>query len=156
MPSTTTNYSGRIVDISLFNQGDSDNLSNLGIRPQSLVITGKLKASQNYLRILLSNIGERKEEPLLGSDVVSIFKSCNFSFMSQVTQNFSIANENTIKYIKSKYTSDTPTDERIDKVIINNLEFNAGGKILLYLTLYTVDAEAHSFYLPVTWFNNYQ
>lgn len=156
MSSTTTNYSGRLVDISLFNQGDSDNLSNLGIRPQSLVITGKLKASQNYLRILLSSIGERKEEPLLGSDAISIFKSSNFSFMSQVTQNFSIANENTIKYIKSKYTSNTPVDERIDKVIVNNLEFSAGGKILLYLTLYTVDAEAHSFYIPVTWFNNYQ
>jgi hypothetical protein len=155
MSSTTTNYSGRLVDISLFNQGDSNNLSNLGVRPQSLVITGKLKASQNYLRILLSNIGERKEDPLFGSDVVSVFKSCNFSFMSQVNQNFSIANENTIKYIKSKYTNDTPIDERIDKVEINNLEFSAGGKVSLYLTLYTLNAEEYNFYLPVTWFNNY-
>jgi hypothetical protein len=152
--STTTNYSGRLVDISLFNQGNENNLSNLGVRPQSLVITGKLKASQNYLRILFSNIGERKEDPSFGSEAPSIFKSCNFSFMSQVTQNFSIANENTIKYIKSKYTNETPTDEKIDKVVINNLEFNAGGRILLYLTLYTVEAEAHNFYLPITWFNN--
>ena len=94
------------------------------------------------------------KEPLLGSDIISVFKSCNFSFMSQVAQNFSIANEKTIKYIKSKYTSQTPTDEKIDKVIINNLEFSAGGKLSLYLTLYTVDADSNSFYLPTTWFNN--
>ena len=155
MPSTTINYSNRLVDISLFNERDADNVSNLGVRPQSLVITGKLKASQNYLRILLSNIGERKEEPLLGSDIVSIFKSSNFSFMSQVTQNFSIANLKTVNYIKSKYTKNTPVDEKIDKVEVINLKFTAGGKISLHLVLYTQLAEIHDFYLPVTWFNEY-
>lgn len=149
--STTVNYTGRKVDIALFGLTNSGTPIDLGLRPTALAITGKLKASQNYIKTLLSQLSERKEDPTYGSGFVSSLKSRNITFPIQITQAFSSANLLVLKYLKDFYDSSVPLDERIDKVDLLNYSIEPGGKISLTLQLYTQAGETYVFYLPVAW-----
>jgi hypothetical protein len=148
---TTTNYSNRLIDLSLFPEKTSESPVNLGIRPIPLVITGKLKASQNYIRILLSDVGERKENKLFGSTLYSSFKTTNISFPVQIYQIFSSQNLLVLKWIKERYNDQTPLDERIEKVELINYGVQPGGQIILDIKLYTQAGETAEIHLPVKW-----
>lgn len=150
---TTTNYSGRNVDIALFGSSPTGAAISMGIRPTALAIAGKLKASQNYIKCLLSTNGERLEDPDFGSDFVPSLLSTNISFPIQIQQAFSIQNILTLKWIKSQYTSLTPLDEQIDTVTLLNYSIVSGGNINLSLQLLTKAGETAAFYLPVSWSN---
>jgi hypothetical protein len=151
---TTKNYFNRKLDIALFGETISGVPINMGTRPTSLVITGKLKASQNYLRVLLSNLGERKENELMGSTLIKNIKSGNVSFSSEVEQIFLIENVLVLKWIKERYTDDIPDDERIDNVKLLNFDIQPGGQVILNLSLTTVAGETSAVHLPIVWSNN--
>lgn len=151
---TTKNYFNRKIDIALFGETTSGSAVNMGTRPQSLAITGKLKASQNYIRIFLSSLGERKESPLLGSTLIKNFRSNNIAFAAEIQQIFLVENVLVLKWIKERYNQDIPEDERIDNVILLNYAIQPGGKVTLNLQLTTVAGESVAFHLPVVWSNN--
>jgi hypothetical protein len=151
---TTKNYFNRKIDVALFGETSSGNAINMGTRPVSLAITGKLKASQNYLRTFLSNLGERKEAPLFGSTLIKNFKSNNIAFTAEIQQIFLVENVLVLKWIKERYNQDVPDDERIDNVILLNYAIQPGGKVILNLQLTTVAGESVAFHLPVVWSNN--
>ena len=98
---TTVNYSGRKVDIALFGSTTSGIAIEMGMRPRALAITGKLKASQNYIKTLLSMVGERKEDSTYGSSLIPSLLASNISFPIQIQQAFSIQNALVLKWIKS-------------------------------------------------------
>ena len=148
---TTTNYSGRKVDIALFGSTPSGAAIEMGMRPTALAITGKLKASQNYIRTLLSMVGERKEDGTYGSELIQSLLSTNISFPIQIQQAFSIQNALVLKWIKSLYTDATALDEQIDTVALLDYSIQPGGKVSLSLQLSTLAGETASFYLPVAW-----
>jgi hypothetical protein len=148
---TTTNYSNRLVDLSIFPSKVGDRPTLLGIRPTPLVITGKLKASQNYLKTLLADIGERKEDPYFGSQLYSSFKTTNISFPVQIQQIFSSQNLLVLKYIKERYNDQTPLDEKISTVELINYAIQPGGQIILEMKLYTEAGETADIHLPVRW-----
>lgn len=148
---TTVNYSNRQIDISLFPAKNSDKIPLLGLRPSPMVITGKLKASQNYLRVLLSSAGERKENSNFGSNLFNIFKTSNISYPIQIIQNFSIQNLLVLKWFKERYNKQTPIDEKIRKVDLLNYNIQPGGQIILELKLHTEAGETEDIHLPVKW-----
>lgn len=147
----TSNYSNRLIDLSLFPAKTGDSPVKLSLRPIPLVVTGKLKASQNYIKTLLSDIGERKEEPLYGSTLYSGLKSSNISFPVQILQIFSSQNLLVLKWIKERYNNQTPIDEKIDKVELMEYALQPGGQIILDLKLYTQAGETADIHLPVKW-----
>ena len=151
---TTKDYFNRKLDIALFGETTSGVPINMGTRPVSLVITGKLKASQNYLRVLLSNLGERKENPLMGSILIKNIRSGNIAFSSEIEQIFLIENVLVLKWIKERYTNDIPNDERIDNVKLLNYAIQSGGRVILDLSLTTVAGETSAIHLPIIWSNN--
>jgi hypothetical protein len=151
---TTKDYFNRKLDIALFGETVSGVPIDMGTRPTSLVITGKLKASQNYLRVMLSNLGERKEDSLLGSTLIKNLKSSNIAFTSEIQQIFLIENVLVLKWIKERYNNDVPNDERIDNVKLKNFSIQPGGKVILDLELTTVAGESLPFHLPIIWSNN--
>jgi hypothetical protein len=148
---TTTNYSNRSLDLSIFPLKKTEKPSSLGLRPTVLVITGKLKASQNYIKALLSNIGERKEDESFGSTLMSDIKSSNISFPIQIQQSFSSQNLFVLRWIKKQYNETTPLDERIKKAELINYSIQPGGKVFLDIKLYTEAGEVADIHLPVTW-----
>jgi len=147
---TTVNYSGRNVDIALFDNNASGNPVSLGIRPTALAVTGKLKASQNYIKAMLSTSGERLEDPSYGSSLIANLMSKNISFPIQIQQAFSSQSALTLRWIKSQYTSTTPLDEQINTVTLLNYSIQATS-ISLSLQLSTQAGETAVFYLPVAW-----
>lgn len=151
---TTKNYFNRKVDIALFGETDSGKPIDMGTRPISLVISGKLKASQNYLRVMLSNLAERKEDPLFGSTLIKNFRSNNIAFSSEIEQIFLIENVLVLKWIKERYNNNTPQDEQIDSVQLLNYDIQPGGRVILNLELTTVAGESAAFHLPIVWSNN--
>ena len=150
----TKNYFNRKIDIALFGETESGVPVSMGTRPVSLVITGKLKASQNYLRVMLSNLGERKEDINFGSTLIKNFRSNNIAFSSEIEQIFLIENVLVLKWIQERYNGDTPEDERIDNVKLLNYDIQSGGRVILNLELTTVAGESALFHLPVVWSNN--
>lgn len=151
---TTKNYFNRKLDIALFGETTSGTPIGMGTRPVSLVITGKLKASQNYLRVLLSNLAERKESPLMGSTLIRNIRSGNIAFSSEIEQIFLIENVLVLKWIKERYTDGVPDDERIDNVKLLNYAIQPGGQVILNLNLTTVAGETSVVHLPIIWSNN--
>lgn len=148
---TTINYTGRAVDIALFGLSTDGRAVNMGIRPTALAITGKLKSSQNYIRALLSTVGERKEHPTFGSDLIKEFKSSNISFPSQIDQIFAICNISVLKWLKDRYYDTTPEDEQVSSAQLLSYSVEPGGKISLNIQLTTMAGESVAFHLPVTW-----
>ena len=128
MPNTTTNYTGRSIDISLFGSSPTGASIEMGLRPTALAITGKLKASQNYIRAMFSSVGERREEPRYGSALISGLIGTNINFPIQINQIFSTQNALALNWIKSNYTSSTPLDEQIDTVTLLSYSILSGQK----------------------------
>lgn len=147
---TTTNYTGRSVDVALFGVSQGGAV-DMGLRPTALAVAGKLKASQNYIRALLSTAEERKEDPEFGSSMVGDFRSSNISFPVQIEQAFAIANLSVLKWMKDRYTSSVPADERVDSTKLTNYSIEPGGKISLNIQLTTSAGESVAFCLPVVW-----
>lgn len=149
---TTVNYTNRTVDVALFGLSEDGASINMGLRPTALAITGKLKASQNYIRLMFSTIGERKEDPTLGSDMVHEFKTTNISLPIQIEQTFAIYNVSVLKWMKDWYAElSVPEDEQVKSTKLLSYSIQPGGKISLYIQLSTQAGESVAFYLPVAW-----
>lgn len=148
---TTVDYTNRSVDLALFGLSENGAAIDMGVRPMALAITGKLKASQNYIRALLSSVGERKEDPTFGSGLISDMKSSNISFPIQIDQAFAIQNASVLKWMKDLYDSSIPDDEQVKSTKLLSYSIEPGGKISLYIQLTTQAGESVAFHLPVAW-----
>lgn len=147
---TTVDYTGRSVDIALFGLSEDGSAVDMGMRPTALAITGKLKASQNYIRALLSTSGERKEDTAFGTEIIPEFKTSNMSYPAQIEQTFAIYNVSVLKWLSDRYTDSVPVDEQISSTKLLNYSVS-GGNILLNIQLTTSAGETVAFHLPVAW-----
>jgi hypothetical protein len=147
---TSTNYIGRKIDMSLYPKKSADLPQTMGIGPLSVLsISGPLKAAQNYARVILSRSGERSEDSGFGTDLLTDFSSSNLKFPMQVLQSFSINSLLAINYLKSKYTADTPPDERIKSARLISYSIIGRTSINLNVELNISSGEKLTFLLPV-------
>jgi len=143
-------YSGRKVDMSTYpaKSGSSPQLLGFGSMP-ALAIAGSLKASQNFLRMLLSSKGERREDPEFGSEFSSGLSSSNLVHPIQVYQIFSRSAVRILRKLSEEYTDDTPDDEKIKSAELILFNMSSPTSIELDIEITMDSEEEMSFLLPV-------
>jgi hypothetical protein len=150
MNNTSINYFNRKIDISFFPKKKEDASQLLGFGgSHAPSISGPLKASQNYIRVLLSSAGERSEDPSLGTKLIKDFSSKNMIFPMQISQNFAINSLLATNYLRKNYSSDTPADERVLGAKLLNYSIVGKTYINLEIELKTESKDALVFLLPV-------
>ena len=149
---TSFNYFGKKVDMSIYPIKIEDNLQTLGFgNGSALIISGPLKAAQNYARILLSRKGEHIDDPLFGTSLLLDLSSGNMLHPMRVSQAFSMANLDAMVYLYKKYTADTPLDEKIKFVTL--LEYTSSGPtdISFRAELTMASQDSLTFLLPINY-----
>jgi len=152
MNKTSTDYYQKQSDIYIYSKDIAgiDNTVGFGSHPAKM-ISGPLKAAQTYAKVLLSNRGERKEDPEHGTFLISDFSSGNLTFPIQISQFFSINNLRAITYLNKKYKTTTPLDERIQSARLTNYSVKPKTKIDLNIELKTASRDSLIFLLPVSY-----
>lgn len=148
---TTTDYTGRKVDFSFFPRTTSGVTVEASLRPQPLVIAGPLKASQNFARIILSSLGERKESPQYGSNLLKELSSGYIRYPVQIEQIFSQESLRVLDYIRRNTPVGYPADETIDSVNLLDYSMESRGSLTLSVQIHLVSGDTETFLLPVVW-----
>jgi hypothetical protein len=106
----------RKIDLSLFpvfSVGrDGQALAPLNLSDDPMVTTGKAKAIQNYVRILLTPLGHYPSTPDFGSEFYNVYEG-NMMSEAELLNLFASENLRVLEYLHSIYQDDTPPDERI-------------------------------------------
>ena len=152
MDNTSINYYGKRADMSLYPPKVAGRPQTMGFGIYSAkVIAGPLKAAQNYARVLLSSRGERKEDPMYGTYLLSDFSSGNLMLPIQITQTFSVNNLRATTYLFDQYSDITPLDERIQYSRLSNYTVISKTSIDFEIELKTASKETLIFLLPVNY-----
>ncbi len=119
--STSKDYEGRLVDLSIFpDLSTSGSSSLMYIGDKSKMIAGASKACQKFLIVFLTKLGSDKSRPNMGTAFSQMIQSGSiFISPGQVEQAFNVEALAAIKYIESisnyEYSS-VPLDEIITEV----------------------------------------
>ena len=128
----------------------ADGRSDLGFgKGNVLAARGPLKASQNYMRVLLTKKGERPEDPQCGTRFSEEISSGRIFLPIQVKQVFSANSLSAILYLQSKYPKDTPLDERVKDAILDYFTQTSPTVVEMQISLYLQDTTKYAFLLPV-------
>jgi len=147
---TSFNYTGRKVDMSIYPEKilDSPQILGFGNGP-ALVISGPLKAAQNYARILLSKKGEHADDPSFGTSLLMDLVSGNMLHPIKISQAFAMANLDAMAYLYKKYKEDTPLDEKIKFVTLLEYSSSSPTDISFRAELTMASKDSLTFLLPI-------
>lgn len=149
---TTQNYTGRKVDLSLFPE-----LKNplvpvaMSVAGPSKIIAGPAKAAQNFLFALLGREGERPGDPLFGTQFLSRLTQGAVRYPSDVDQIFTLEASKAVEWWNSK-SKLRPLDEQIKGVSLTN-QSTSQSNIVLAVSLTTRGESSTTFLIPVNWSN---
>lgn len=152
LTSVSTLYQGRTVDLSLFPSMTSTNaLSSMQLSSYPKSISGPGKASQNFIRLLLSTKGSNKAHPGLGSSLWNTIQTgMNSATSSVVTGVFNSSAIQVINFMRTKWTESTPADEKI--LSVNLIDFNVSPGVVIFNAQLTAgDGSSFPFLIPVNW-----
>ena len=148
---TSTNYTGRKVDLALFPDLKTEYQAVSGrFSDFPRAIAGIAKLSQNYLRALLTPLGHYKSDPDYGSNLQSKMTTQRIRFPSDVLHAFVIESDRVASYLHAQETEETPMDERFGKATLVGQNL-IGGQIELTIELESASEETVSLLVPVSW-----
>jgi hypothetical protein len=121
----------------------------LGQYPRS--ISGAGKASQNFIRILLSDKGNNRAYPGLGSQLWNKLQTgMNSSTSATVNGIFNSCALQVVSFMKTTWTSTTPVDEKI--LSVNLIDFSVSPGVVIFKAQLTAgDGSSFPFLIPVNW-----
>jgi len=156
---STTNYSGRAVDIELLQTiSDPSGEKQVSIsmtQPVARIVSGVQKTIQRYAAIFLS-MKDSKFDPDLGTDVLKLARSGYLSTRQRIATTFAFANADVLEIMQKddldpKYVDQQPDDEKIYQVqLVDYLIDYSQARLSLRLLLTTLAGDAVEFILPTT------
>ena len=152
LTSASTLYQGRKVDLSLFplmTENGKASSMRIGEYPRS--ISGAGKASQNFIRIMLSTKGDNRAYSSMGTSFWnSVKKGLNTSSRAQVFALFNSSALTAVNFIRTTWTSTTPVDEKILSVKLIDFAVSPGS-VMFNAELTSGDGSSFPFLIPVAW-----
>ena len=150
---TSSNYSGRQVDLSIFPDQRLPNravITDIGKdRVFSRAIAGPAKASQNYGRLLLTPLGSVRSHPTMGTKFRERFTQGGLRYGTDPGQVFAAENLRVLDFLDSVSVG-RPDDERIESATLQGFTVVAGG-VTLNVALTMRSGDTTTFLLPVSW-----
>lgn len=149
MITTSKDYSGRQVDLSVFPSLATANVPVSSEFGEGKVVAGPMAAAQDFLRILLTATGHYKSDPSLGSDFYSGLSGKNVRFSSDLLHLFMIESDKVLDYL-AIHSTNLPDDERITEARLVSSQV-IGTSIDLVIELSFVAGNTLTVRLPVQW-----
>jgi hypothetical protein len=149
---TSQNYSGRKVDLSLFPDLKSPSTPvSMTVEGAGRVIAGAAKAAQGFLLALLSSQGERPGDPEFGTKLLYRLRTGGVRYPSDIDQIFTMEASRAMDWWNSK-SKLRPTDEQIKNVelVARNI---SQTDISMSMVLTTLGGDNVTLLLPVKWSN---
>lgn len=150
--STSKDYTGRTVDLSLFPQiSSSDVPSAMGIGPQTRVISGPLKACQKFIAVLMTELGSDRVRPNMGTSLPAALKGGRiFISPGQIEQAFNVEAAIAVNYLDAVRKPGQPLDEIITEVRLRTYS-SARRSLSLTADATMADGSTSPILLPVIW-----
>lgn len=148
---TSTNYSGRRVDISLFPTILQPLVPvDMEISSSPRSIAGPSKAAQGFLRCLLVAEGEIAGDKNAGTNFFTRMTNSSIRYPSDIEHAFLIESSKAVDYWNQNSAGLRPLDEQIHKVSLVDLEIGFQG-VSISIELVTRGGDKVTFLLPVNW-----
>ncbi len=150
--STSTNYTGRLVDLCLFpGLNLPDTPRPMTVDGVAKVTTGISKAVQGFAVALLSREGENYEDTNFGTNFSSRMGYGGVKYPSDIGQIFAIEASKAIDWWNTN-SKGRPLDEQIKAVDLVDQRIGATSVSLSIKVTSRADSDI-SFFLPVNWSN---
>lgn len=150
--STSKNYTGRKVDLSIYPSISVSNTPVTAGMPFSRAIAGPSKVAQNFARILLTPLGKYRGNPDLGSNFMSRIRSGFVKADVDLLHLFAGESIGVVDFMNNTASDSTPDDERISQVEMTKYSA-AQGSFRMTVELTTKGGGSVAFLLPVVWNN---
>lgn len=159
LPDYTINYSGRLVDLELLTGVTvPEDIVKVDIATDTTapkLVTGVQKAVQQYVNLLLSELGTKRFEPNVGGTIFSSIQRGRINSKGYMAHVFNEANFNALSVLKSDLASisyeQVPADERILTVDLINIDLDfQTASIRLDLDITTEAGNKYTYIVPVS------
>jgi hypothetical protein len=152
---TTTDYTGRKKDISIFQSPDATIVGAQDVMAffgkQAKFCSGVQKLLQKYAILLLSDYGSQPNYPTFGTEFMSTIKA-GISPVDKLAaiQIFSLASYDAVLALKNYQTThpEIPLDERIVRAELRNTTLYS-SYVAFEVVIYTEAGEAVNFVVPL-------
>jgi hypothetical protein len=154
MRTTSTNYSGRLVDMLVFQNTNPSGKQRIEMTfgEGGLLTTGVQKVAQTFTTILLTDKGTVYDKPDYGTDFVRSIQNGTTQTEDGLKSSFSLAVAD-VKRIMSTAALDNslPEDEQLeDAELLDYALDKASGKIGITVGIVTVAGPGTTIYIPVS------
>jgi hypothetical protein len=146
---TSTNYTFRTVDLSLFPDLVVPNVPvevKIGIGAKS--VTGHSKAAQNFLKALMTPLGHFKSDPEYGSEFAVFLNSGRTIYAEDLPNLFATESLRVVEYLFTSRGDDVPDDEVIDRAVLGSYSVEATDVNLTILLYYRNEDTPKEFVIP--------
>ncbi len=143
-----TDYTGKTNDLLIMHIVNRSNVV-FQFGDESKIITGISKLTQMFVKELLTVQGEIKGNPDAGCNFLEDVRTGKIQTEQDVQAYFGLAADTIISRFELTQPEDTPDDERLTQVILNNFAMET-GKLTLNVTLETAAGVSRDIYLPLT------
>ena len=153
---TSTNYTGRNVDLNIFQntpaEGAGESLVELVFGGDGgEVVTGIHKLCQSFTVLFLTEISSIPLHTALGTNFVTAVRMGRLRDEGDVRSEFQESAERVKQTLDLEIdTYNLPEDEQIESVVLQNFEINqAASQLKIYVRITTVAGNSRVLYLPV-------
>lgn len=147
---TSTDYSGRQVDFSLFPESSAPNVATeMSFGFGGKAIAGPLALSQAFAVALLTPLGHYKSDPNFGSTLIADLSEKKIELPSDILHAFALSSIGVVSYLDSA-RANAPSDEKIATVRL--ADYNVSGTVIeMTIVMTTMAGQSVTFLLPVQW-----
>ena len=151
-PSTSTSYSGRLVDLCLFPKlATPDTAAGMSVGPSTRVIAGPAKACQKFMVVFLTEKGSDRVRPDMGTSFPTILRNGSvFVTPGQIEQLFNVEALVAINYLNSIRSKGQPKDEIVTKVTLRTY-MATRTSLAITADVYFADGSISPIILPAIW-----
>ena len=148
--STTTNYTFRKVDLSLYPDLRSAGIP-VGMRLGSpaRLITGHSKAAQNFLRVLMTPLGHYRSRPDFGSEFSTKIFSGSMIFAEDLPNIFAMESLRVLEQVFDPKSESIPSDEIIIRADLKDFRTSPGTLVMEIYLYFRNETEPKSIRLPI-------
>ena len=154
MTNISTDYSGRTVDILIFQNTSSvgEKKISLGFGGSGFLTTGIQKAVQTFTTLFLTEKGTIYSEPTRGTSFLTAVRNGRINDESTVKSEFSLAADLVIRFLSQlAKTNNTPDDEYITAATLQSFNVDSeAGNLILYVNVVSSAGTNHDIYMPIS------
>ncbi len=148
----STNYSGRKVDLHIFQGVSAPNPSNItpSFGKISNFCSGIQKLVQRYAINLLTEIGSQPDFLTFGTDLIPTLSSKSLRYNKADLYNiFNLASVKVLReFLAYQSTTTVPDDEALNNAVLNDIVSSPGG-ISIRVTIVSLAQDQVQFLLPL-------